>query len=393
MVTTDGANGHVIADAVQFLSEDDLKHLGSKEEVKDLQPKKEGAPKGKTLAQLEAELKRLEKLAPERPTAMAVGEGEKIDDFYVCIRGNVHNKGEKAPRGFLQVASLSKAPVLTKKESGRRELADWLTSPDNTLSARVMVNRVWHHLMGAGIVRTMDNFGHTGELPSHPELLDHLAVRFMQEGWSIKKLIREIVLSRTFAMSSETNAEGAKADPENRLLWRMNRRRLDAESLRDTILSVSGQLDLTLYGNNVKKGTTAERSYVFEDTRRSIYAPVFRNRLLELFEVFDFPDPNIVVGKRNVSTVPTQALYLMNNAFVIAQARHAAAATLKAAGLDDAKRIELAYRKSLGRLPTPREREVALAYVTAATTNEARTAAWERFYQTLFACVDFRYVN
>jgi hypothetical protein len=399
MVTTEGANGHVVADAVQFLSEDDVK-------------KAENAPfvavnvkggKEVTLAQLEAELKRLEAQMPERPVAMAVSEGEKIEDMHIALRGNVHNKGDKAARGFLQVATLGPMPAIPTKSSGRRELAAWLASADNPLTARVMANRVWHHLFGAGLVRTVDNFGKTGELPSHPELLDYLAVRFAQEGWSVKKLIREIVLSRTFQMSSDSNAplatagrgvggEGQKVDPENRLLWRQNRRRLDAESLRDAMLSVSGKLDRTVYGNNIKKGTTVERDYAFEDMRRSIYAPVFRNRLLELFEVFDFPDPNMVVGRRNVSTVPTQALYLMNNPFVMAQAKHTAAGLLKKESLNDTQRLELIYRTALGRAPTEREQKAALDYVASAGVSE-RAAAWERLCQTVFACLDFRYVN
>jgi hypothetical protein len=132
---------------------------------------------------------------------------------------------------------------------------------------------------------------------------------------------------------------------------------------------------------------------VFDDFRRSVYTPIFRNRLLELFEVFDFPDPNMVMGRRNVSTVPTQALYLMNNPFIMAQARLAATSLLKQAGLKDEQRIELAYRKTLGRMPSAREQHLTLAYVVSATTPEAQLAAWERFYQTLFACLDFRYVN
>jgi hypothetical protein len=390
MVTTDGANGHVVADAVQFLLDDE----GKKPE-----PRPAIAAAGKTagvnqasVEQLEAELKRLEARGPQRPLAMAVAEGEKIEDIHIAIRGNVHNKGDQVARGFLQVATLGPMPSIGAKDSGRRELALWLASPDNPLTARVMANRVWHHLFGAGLVRTVDNFGKMGDEPSHPELLDYLAMRFMQEGWSTKKLIREIVLSRAFQMSSDADAEGLKQDPENRLLWRMNRRRLDAESLRDTILSVSGQLDRTVYGNNVKKGTTVERDYVFDDVRRSIYAPVFRNRLLELFEVFDFPDPNMVVGKRNVSTVPTQALYLLNNPFVMAQAKHTAQSLLSIEGLNDGQRIDAAYRKALGRLPTQRERQLALAYLAEASPDQ-RPMAWERLYQTLFACVDFRYVN
>ncbi len=401
MLTTDGANGHVIGDAVQFLPE----ALADKQAPK-LAPLTKIEEGKASVADLEARLKQLEKSAPERQMAMAVADGDKIGDFHVCIRGIVHNKGEMVNRGFLQVATRGTMPKLSNKESGRRELAAWIASPDNPLTARVFVNRAWHHLMGVGLVRTVDNFGATGETPSHPELLDYLAVRFASPlptggegpgvrggyGWSVKKLIREIVLSRAYQMSSESNVEGMKADPENRLLWRANRQRMQAESLRDTILVVSGQLDRATLGNTIKKGTTAERDYVFDDVRRSIYTPIFRNRLNELFDVFDFPDPNMVMGRRNVSTVPTQALFMMNSPFIMTQARHAATLALKDADAKDAERIDLAYRKSLGRLPTPRERELAVRYVSVPLA-EQRLPAWERFYQTLFACVDFRYVN
>src|SRR5262245_50958334 len=182
-------------------------------------------------------------------------------------------------------------------------------------------------------------------------------------------------------------------DPENRLLWRMNRRRLDAEAIRDSILMVSGGLDPAVGGPTMKPGTTVERDYRFDDARRSVYTPIFRNKLLELFEVFDFADPNISMGRRNTSTVATQALYFLNSPFVMDQARAAAKSVLAQPHLDDASRVERAYRLALGRLPTARERRLALAFVSAATTADERLGAWERFYQTLFACIDFRYVN
>jgi hypothetical protein len=305
------------------------------------------------------------------------------------------------PRGVLQVATVGPPPEMPTSESGRRELAAWLASENNPLTARVIVNRVWHHLFGVGIVRTVDNFGSTGELPSHPELLDHLAVRFMHDGWSIKRLIREIVLSRAYQLSTETSEKLLAADPENRLLGHANRRRLDAEALRDAMLAVSGELDCTMSGptirHNNEKGLTAdgEYGYVFEGTRRSVYTPVFRNRLLELFEVFDFADPNNSLGRRNVSTVAPQALFLLNSPFVSAQARLAAQRSLMPTELDDFQRLERAFRTSLGRLPTQHEREIALAAIQSAGQDnaEARLAAWERLYQALFACIDFRYLD
>jgi hypothetical protein len=288
-------------------------------------------------------------------------------------------------------------PKLSPQESGRRELAQWLASADNPLTARVTVNRLWHHLFGAGIVRTVDNFGATGERPSHPELLDHLALRLVDNGWSVKKVIREMMLTRAYMMASEAPAgkgpawleRAQKVDPENRLLWKMNRRRLEAEAIRDTMLVVSGTLDRTLYGPNMKAGTTAERDYQFTDTRRSVYTPIFRNRLHELFEVFDFADPNTCNGKRTTSTVSTQALYLLNSSFVMEQAQLAAKRSLTAKHESEAARLTAAYRRALGRLPTPGESKAALDYLESVRDG----AAWERIHQAIFGCIDFRYVN
>jgi hypothetical protein len=363
------------------------------------------------VAELEKELRKESAGGPRRPVAMTVRDEDRVEDCAICIRGSIANRGAKVPRGFLQVASAGSPPVLPAKESGRRELATWLASPDNPLTARVMVNRIWHHLFGAGLVRTVDNFGTVGERPSHPELLDYLALRFVQDGWSVKKIIRLLMLSHVYQMSSCSEGRGARdegrekkgsrpsslaprpffQDPENRLLSHMNRRRLDAECLRDAMLCVSGRLDRSAGGPTIKKGTTSEIAYRFDDTRRGVYTPIFRNKLQELFEAFDFGDPNLVTGRRNVSTVATQALYLMNSPFVMEQAQHAAKALLNVPKLDDGGRVDRAYRLTLGRRPTPRERDIALKYI-AAYSGE-RSAAWERFYQALFACIDFRYVN
>jgi len=358
----------------------------AKEAEKKADAKADGSKK------LEEELKKLTAAAPPRPVAMGVKEANKIGDICVCIRGNVNNQGEKAPRGFLRVLTAGNGPAIPAKASGRRQLAAWLASPDNPLTARVLVNRVWHHLFGAGLVRTVDEFGATGEPPSHPELLDHLAVRFVQEGWSVKKLVRTLVLSRAYGLSSVMRAEGLAIDPENRLLWRANRRRLEAECIRDAVLAVSGQLNPCTGGPTMKKGTESEYTYVFTETGRGVFVPVFRNKLPEVFEAFDFPDPNLVVGRRNASTVSTQALFLLNSPFMMDQARHAARTALADPKLDDAARVERAYRVTLGRLPAERERQIALAAVAGKTRPEERLAAWERLYQALFASSDFRYV-
>jgi cytochrome c553 len=390
IISNEGTTGHVIVDAVQFLPEEMVRAL--KAEAKASPGKNVPAPAPDS-KKLEEELKKLSDSAP-RPMAMCVTEAAKIGDFYVCIRGNLHNRGEPVPRGFLQVLRPAhlREPAIPANESGRRQLAAWLAGADNPLTARVMVNRLWHHLFGAGIVRTVDTFGTTGEWPSHPELLDHLAIQFVQEGWSIKKLIRSLVLSRAYQLSAAASPEARAADAENRLFGRRSRRRLDAEVIRDAILAVSGRLDRTVGGPTWKPNTISEYGYVFDDTRRSVYTPVFRNRLVELFEVFDFADPNLVIGRRNISTVATQALYMLNSPFVMEQARHAARRALAGPERDDAARLERAYREALGRRPTAREKELALGFVCG-KEGEARKKAWERVYQALFACIDFRYVE
>ncbi len=389
LVGTEGTDGHVIADAVQFLPLDASKAPATQvAEAPD-----DAAIKAEDLKRMEAELKKMTAEGPRRPRVMTVTEAKRVADIRVHIRGLVGNQGEVVPRGFLQVASTGEIPTLPENQSGRLELGDWLANPANPLTARVMVNRVWHWLFGAGLVRTVDNFGTTGEAPSHPELLDHLAVRFMEDGWSVKKLVREIILSHIWQLSSEPDEEALAADPENRLLSHMNRQRIDAEGLRDTMLAVGGRLDLTRGGPTIRPGTNADYDYAHHDVRRSVYAPVLRNSLPELFEVFDFADPSMVVGRRNASVVAPQALFLMNHPFVAEQAEHAARNAL-ASPSDETARIHRAYRLTLGRAPTDREAVLVSAFLAEAGAEERdRLLAWTTVYKSLFASVDFRYLH
>ncbi len=409
IVSNEGTKGCVTADAVQFIPVELLDNplAAATNEVKTTTAP--AAPKPSALAQkatdelkdYEKQLKQLKESGPQRPVVMSVKEEETIEDTQVHIRGSVHNLGDKVPRGFLQVATYGNAPAVPATQSGRLELGEWLTSPENPLTSRVMANRVWHWLMGEGIVRTTDNFGTTGEAPSHPELLDYLAVRFMKEGWSVKKLVREVMLSHTYQLSSQARAgtvatASNQADPDNHLFWHANRRRLEAECLRDTVLSVSGELKLEIGGSAVPTNLNADYGYKNTDTRRSLYVPAFRNTPLEMLEAFDVADPSVVTGHRNVSTVAPQALYLLNHPFIIEQAQTAAKRALKETGLDDKARIEKAYRTALGRLPSDGELNVALKFVsqnTATAAEAVRLEAWTLFYQTLFASVDFRYLN
>ena len=304
-------------------------------------------------------------------------------------------------------------------------VAKWLVDPANPLTARVIANRIWQHHFGTGLVATPSDFGAMGRPPTHPELLDWLASELVEGGelrvesqkdasqtqrlsdsqhstlnsqphqaWSLKALHRLILLSNAYQQSSAPRPEALAIDAAATFLWRYPPWRLEMEPIRDSILVVSGQLDRTMSGPNWKPNTTSEYGYQFDDARRSVYTPVFRNRLLELFEAFDFADPNLVLGRRNVSTVATQALYLMNSPFAMEQSKVAAERTLAGESSDDAGRLDRAYRTALGRLPTGRERELALEYLREAGGDAiARQEAWERLYQVLFACVDFRYVN
>jgi len=350
---------------------------------------------------------------PPLPEVMAVADESKPLDEHIHVRGEVGLLGAAVPRGFLKVASYQ--PVAIKPtESGRRELADWLASADNPLTARVIVNRVWSHLLDEGLVRTVDNLGVRGERPSHPELLDYLAVKFIEHGWSVKWLVREITRSHVYQIGSGHDAVAAAADPENRLLWRWNRHRLDADAIRDAMLSVSGQLDHTQGGPTLQySGMLFSPSYYHRIIyvaapwkRRSVYMPVLRDGHapeVDLLDVFDFPNPNMVTGKRGVTTVPTQGLYLMNSPWVMDQARALAEQT-SAARSDSTGRIELIYERALTRPPRSEEITLAQTYLEAYAAEAVREnpalgagevglRAWSSYCQTILSSNEFLFLD
>ena len=395
-VSNEGVNGCVIIDAVQFLS------AGTTEKQvvdKNTNSEQVEVKRKQKIARLEKELSRLTQIAeagPKREKSMSIQEEAEISDTRIHIRGDVHNLGENAPRGFLQVAMVGPKPEFSLQQSGRRQLAEWLTSPDNPLPSRVIANRIWHWLFGVGLVKTTDDFGHAGESPSHPRLLDYLAARLMEDNWSAKKVVREIVLSRTYRSDSSDKmlavaGRNRKVDPENRLLWRMNRRRLDVECLADSILKVGGQLDLTIGGSTIKKGVKVDYDYAHDSNRRSVYWPVFRNSLPGIFEVFDFANPSMVVGRRDVTSSPPQALFMMNNQFVLTQAERAAVATLSSETALE-RRIETAFRLTLGRFPTSAESESVVQFILE-NTDVDLTERWTQVFHSLFASMDFRYIK
>ena len=338
---------------------------------------------------------------------MAVRESSTPSDCEIHIHGEVKELGPQVPRGFPQV--VSKAGETTQigaKESGRLELAQWLTTRDNPLTARVAVNRIWEHLFGSGIVATVDNFGAMGEKPTNQQLLDYLAVRFMDQGWSTKKMIREIVLSHAYRLSSAANERNQNIDPGNSLQWRANRRRLEVEAIRDSLLSIAGRLDLTppvesptmefrrgrpVGGKNVARNArNAPDDYAVSMRCRTVYVPVVRNFLPDMFETFDFPEPSETKGVRDVTTVPTQALFMMNSKFAIEQSKHAAERLLHVESLTPEARITRAYREVLGRAPTAPELAKSLEFINA-TVKASDSVTWEHLYQALFASAEFRY--
>jgi hypothetical protein len=336
---------------------------------------------------------------------MGVRDAESPTDCNVLERGELQNKGKEVPRGVLTVLKTAQTPAIAPRHSGRLQMAHWIASEENPLTARVMVNRVWEHLFGQGLVDTVDNFGALGNEPSHPELLDALAVQFMADKWSVKRLIRSIVLSRVYQLSSEHNADNFEKDPANKYLWRMERRRLDAEEIRDAILMASGELQLARpEGSAVMELTNKQmfgpRNLKQESNVRSVYLPILRGIVPESLQVFDMADPSLIVGKRDVTTVPTQALYLMNNPFILKQAEHMARRVLDREGLDQAGRINLAYLLALGRMPSEGERGKIGSFLadyrksleTAGHKGNANLAAWTSVCQTLFATGQFRYL-
>jgi hypothetical protein len=285
--------------------------------------------------------------------------------------------------------------------SGRRELAEWLASPANPMTARVMVNRVWLHLFGRGLVPSPDNFGAAGARPSHPELLDTLAVGFMEDGWSVKGLVRRIVLSRAYGLDSAHDPRNIEVDPDNALVWRMSKLRLEAEAVRDALLMVGGRLVTgPPAGSAVARAGEGLAMFLrvegldASDTHRSVYLPVVRDRLLESLFLFDFADPSLVTGERATTTGPAQALFFLNGPLAIRQAE-ALADRVGALEIDEAHRVDRAYRIALARGPTAAERDRALAFLRefAARSGggDPARAARSAFCQALLAGAEFRY--
>ncbi len=347
---------------------------------------------------IKGQLDKVDENGQALPLAMGVLDRDKVIDAPLLERGEIGRPGKTVSRGFPRVVELADSPAVPANRSGRLEFARWLTHPDHPLTARVVVNRVWRHLFGAGLVRTVDNFGVTGEPPSHPELLDTLAVHFVQDSWSVKKLVREIVLSRTYRQASTYQEAAFQIDPDNRLLWRASKRRIDAESIRDTMLAASGELDETRPAGSLVAKKIGDRpiSLIGLDAslpadldgslHRSVYLPVLRDRLPDVLDLFDFAEPSLVTGDRETTNVPVQALYLMNGPFVQARAKTLAQRLMRDTP-DNEQRIHHAFLLCLSRPPDAEEAKIAAEFLAAKVEPEKSLAA---FCQSLFATAEFR---
>jgi hypothetical protein len=334
------------------------------------------------IKKLASEIQHAEFFASKVPKAFAMRDGEHPADMPVYIRGNPYAPGAVMSRSALRVASWEKFPEIPAGQSGRLQLADWLADDRNPLTARVTVNRIWQKLFGEGLVRSVDYFGTRGEVPSHPELLDHLANRFMRNNWSQKQLIRSLVLSRTYRMSSRNDITAMQIDPENKLLWRMNPQRLDAEAIRDSALAISDELLKSQGGpslvlENVENTGALVQSGVnppnynhrkprpSQEFERTIYLPVMRTGFPgadRIRSYFDFVDPAQIAGKREQSVVPTQSLFLMNNDFFRRRSRSMVEQLLASASTQE-ERLEQLWMRVLARPMTAVERREAIAFL------------------------------
>ena len=360
------------------------------------------------LAELREELKQLELALPELPTAMGVADGDVIN-ARILMRGSHLSPGRTVGRSVPVVLTPATGFAPSLHGSGRLEMAQWLTSPGNPLTARVMVNRVWRWHFGKGLVGTTDNFGKLGERPGNQPLLDWLAAEFMDHGWSLKSLHRTILLSHTWQLNSESNPAATETDPDNILQWRWSTRRLEAESVRDAVLAVSGLLDRTpgrsmlhvknrefLFDHTSKDGTS------YKSTRRSVYLPVIRNNLYDAMSLFDCTDGTVPNGDRAASTVASQALFLMNSDLVIQAAEELAVDLFRKSPADERARVVSLFLRAVGRLPTADEIERLLRAGAAINEQlvadgiddaERPKAVWTILCQSVLMSNEFLYVR
>jgi len=346
---------------------------------------------------IDEDIQRLRKDLPPPFEVMGVTE-YPTKDAKVHLRGDYQTLGEIIPRRMPKAIAGKGQPRMPANQSGRLQLANWIASPEHPLTARVIANRIWHWHFGRGIVTTPDNFGHLGQQPSHPALLDHLARRLIASGWSIKHLHRLIMNSATYRQSSLADSHLKKTDPENRLFARWKTRRIESEVLRDSILFKSNRLDLTMGGSMLTEQShkyvdrKKQKQYI-QNMRRTVYLPVLRSSGYDGQKAFDFPDPAVITGKRNVSSVTPQALYLMNSELIHKSSRQLAEVMLgntRKAG--NKNRVSWLILHLLGREATEAERERGDVFVKSYKGDDD-TAAWAAFTRALFATNEFLYIQ
>jgi hypothetical protein len=361
------------------------------------------------IEQLEKERKDLEQATPDLPHAMGVTEGPKIANLPIHLRGSHWTLGEEAPRRFPRALAGESQTPIPQNQSGRLQLAEWLTQPGHPLTSRVMANRIWRWHFGRGIVPSVDNFGRLGEGPSNQALLDWLALRFVEQGWSMKQMHRTIMLSTTYQMSAKHNPRAAELDPENTLLWRANRRRLEAEAIRDAVTAVTGILDFTGGGTIL---SYKDRQYVsntsrrggadYDLPRRAVYLPVVRSSMYEMFQAFDLPDSSTPNGDRNSTVIAPQALFMMNAPLVLKATQDMAAKLLADSGKDDPARVRDVYERALARPAGTSDIDRALTFIAQLEKSMAaresdpvkrRLSAWQSFCKALLSTNEFIYVD
>ena len=358
------------------------------------------------LNRLKSDVAAHEKARPAVPLAMAV-EDDKGEDLAIHLRGNHLTLGPVVPRRFPRVLAGDRPLGLGADRSGRKELAEWMASPGHPLTARVMVNRLWAGHFGTGLVRSTDNFGRLGDRPSHPELLDWLAAEFVARGWSIKAMHRLMVTSAAYRQSSVPTPMALATDPDNRLLSHARVRRLDAEEIRDGMLATAGLLDRTAGGQLLNAtprqyvNSTASKNYDgYSIPRRSVYLPVIRSGLFDVFQTLDFPDPSVPNGQRTATTIPTQALFMLNSSLAD-QTAAALAKFVRAAAMDDVGRVRVAFRRVYARSPTEAERGRVLAFLNAdegeaeaaRSSDEREQLTWRGVCRVLLASNEFVFVD
>lgn len=404
-VDTRTAEGRLIPELVRDVAERIKRGEPAKIEIPD-NPERYLAPAvAADLKRLDQEIKSLEKSRPKIPMTMAVGEG-KPTNLKVHLRGNYLTLGDDSPRRFPSIIATPSDPVVPSDKSGRLELAKWLTSANNPLTARVFVNRVWRWRFGRGIVGSVDNFGALGDLPTHPELLDWLATSFVGEDkWSLKKLHKRMMLTNTYMMSGQYDSRAANLDPDNHYLWRFPRKRLEAEAIRDNIMAVSGRLDRTVGGTMLGFGP---RAYVtgtdgvdrvnYNSTRRGVYLPVVRAALYDVYTAFDFGDPTVMNGDRSSTTVAPQALFMLNSQVVLSSTKAMAEKILQQKNLSDAQKIRQLYMQCYGRPATEAEVSRTVDFLgrfmnVYAKAKDPRLSAWQSLCKSIIAANEFIYVE